>query len=129
MKRFLSQVIAATAGLWIATLFISGVVVRPYPDSNFFGISLTAQWQVFLFLGIIIGLINYFIKPLLKTINLPMEIITVGLISLATGTILIFILDLIFDELVTPLFLPLFYTSLIIWSINIFLQFILVKKK
>ena len=106
MKRFLSQVIAATAGLWIATLFISGVAVRPYPDSNFFGIALTAQWQIFLFLGIILGLINYFVKPLLKTIVLPMETITAGLFSFVIGTLLILVLDLIFDELVVPLCLP-----------------------
>mgnify|MGYP000029443854 CR=1 FL=1 len=129
MKRFLSQVISATIGLWIATLFISGVIVRPYPDSNFFGISLAAQWQIFLFLGIVIGLISYFIKPLLNTIVLPLKIITIPIFSFSIEMILIFILDLIFDELIIPFFLPLFYTSLIIWFTNIVLQFILVKKK
>ena len=129
MKRLLSQVVAATAGLWLETMFIPGVIVRAYPESIFFGIALTAQWEIFLFLGIILGLLNYFVKPLLKTITLPLEIITLGLFSLVISMFLLWILDLIFDELYFAGLLPLLYTTVIIWAINLILQFILVRER
>jgi len=129
MRRLLSQIIAATLGLWLATLFVGGVVVRAYPTSNFFGLSLTTQWEIFLVLGVVLGLLNYFLKPLLKTLALPIEIITLGLFSIVINAALIWILDMMFDELSAPFFLPLLYTTLIIWLSNIVIGFLLKKRK
>lgn len=129
MRKLLSQVIAATLGFWLATLFVPGVIIRAYPTSNFFGFSLTAQWEIFLVLGIVLGLLNYFLKPLLKTLSLPLEIITLGLFTIVINMALIWILDLMFDELSVPLFLPLLYTTLIILGLNITINSFLNKNK
>lgn len=130
MKRLLSQVVAATGGLWLATLLMpEDVAVTAYPTSNFFGLALTAQWHIFLFLGIILGLLNYFVKPLLKTLTLPLEVITLGFFSLAINMFFIWLMDLIFDELSISQLLPLLYTTVIIWAINLILQFLLLKNK
>jgi putative membrane protein len=127
MKRLLSQVVAAAAGLWLATIFVQGIIVRAYPDSNVFGFPLTARWEILLFLGVVLGLLNYFVKPLLETITLPLEIVTLGLFSFVIGGFLLWVLELIFDELTIPLYLPLLYTSLIIWGINLILQLVFIK--
>ena len=128
MKRLLSQIISAGLGLWLATMFIHGVVVSAYPGSRFFGFALTQQWQVILVLGIVLGLLNYFIRPILKTLSLPLEIITLGLFTIVINMALLWFLDLIFDELYIPLIWPLLYTTLIIWGLNIIIQAILVRK-
>jgi len=128
MRKLLFQIIAATIGLWLATLFVYGVVIRTYPTSNFFGFSLTAQWQIILVLGIVLGLLNYFLKPFLKALSLPLEIITLGLFTIAINMALIWILDMMFDELHIPLFLPLLYTTLILWGLNIIINLFLIKK-
>lgn len=127
MKKLLSQIIAAALGLWLATSFAQGVVVRAYPASNFFGFPLTAQWEIFLVLGIVLGLLNYFLKPLLKMIALPLEIITLGLFTIVINMAMLWLLDQMFDELYIPLYLPLLYTSLIIWGLNIIISFFIVK--
>lgn len=129
MKRLFSQVAAAIIGLWLATLFVSGVIITTYPTSNFFGFSLTAQWEIILVLGIVLGLLNYFLKPLLKALSLPLEIITLGLFTIVINMGLIWLLDLMFDELYVPLFLPLLYTTLIIWGLNIIFGLIIKNKK
>ena len=129
MKRLLSQIIAAAVGLWLATLFVQGVMVKAYPGSNFFGFPLTQQWEIFLLLGVVLGLLNYFLRPLLKTLALPLEIITLGLFTIVIDMALIWLLDLMFDELSVPLFLPLLYTTLIIWGLNIIISFFIVKNK
>ena len=121
MKRLLSQIIAAAIGLWLATLFVPGVVIRTYPESNFFGFPLTAQWEILLVLGVVLGLLNYFLKPLLKALSLPLEIVTLGLFVIVINIGLIWVLDKMFDELYVALWLPLLYTTLIIWILNIIL--------
>ena len=128
MKRLLSQVVSAILGLWLATLFVSGVVIRAYPTSVFFGFSLNAQWEIILVLGIVLGLLNYFLKPILKALSLPLEIISLGLFTIVINMALIWLLDLMFDELAVALFLPLLYTTLIIWASNVIIGFFLIKK-
>ena len=122
MKRLLSQIIAATLGLWLATLFVPGVVIRTYPTSNFFGFSLTAQWEIILVLGIVLGLAKLFFKTAFKNLSLPLEIITLGLFTIVINMALIWLLDIMFDELYVPFFLPLLYTTLIIWGLNIIIR-------
>jgi len=124
MKRFLINIIAAGLGLYLAALLIPDVTVSVYPDSSFFGISIKAQWQIFLILGIILGLLNYFVKPILKVLSLPLQIITLGLFGLIINLGLIYIVDLIFKELYIGLWMPLVYTALIIWGINTVLSLI-----
>jgi len=127
MRKLFSQIIAAILGLWLSSLFVHGVVIRAYPTSNFFGFALTVQWEIILILGIVLGLINYFLKPILKTLSLPLEIISLGLFTIVIDMALIWLLDMIFDELYVPLFLPLLYTTLIIWGLNIIIGFFLTK--
>jgi len=128
MRKLFSQIIAAGLGLWLATLFVPEVIIRAYPTSNFFGFTLTAQWEIFLVLGIVLGLLNYFLKPILKALSLPLEIISLGLFTIVINMALIWLLDKMFDELYVPLFLPLLYTTLIVWGLNVIISFFLVKK-
>ena len=128
MKRLLSQIIAAALGLWLATLYVSGVVIRTYPTSNFFGFSLTTQWEIIAVLGIVLGLLNYFLRPVLKTLSLPLEVLSLGLFTIVIDMGLLGLLDKMFDELYIPLWLPLLYTTLIIWGLNLVIGFFLIKK-
>lgn len=129
MKRLLSQIISAALGLWLTTLFVQGVIIRAYPKSNFFGFALTAQWEIILLLGVVLGLLNYFLKPLLKLLALPLEIVTLGLFTIVINMGLIWLLDKMFDELYIPLFLPLLYTSLIVWGLNLVVGLFLLRDK
>jgi putative membrane protein len=127
MKKLLSQIVAATLGLWLATLVAPSVIVKVHSDSNFFGAALTAQWQIFLLLGIILGLLNHFVRPALKALTLPLEIVTLGLFSLVINAAMILILDRMFAELYVPWMYPLLYTTLIIWGLNLIIQKFILK--
>jgi putative membrane protein len=125
MKRLISQIVSATLGLWIADYFIKEVSIKLYSNSNFFGISLTSQWQILLILGITLGLINFFLKPIINAITLPLRILTLGLFSIVINMGFLWIIDLMFEELSIPWFLPLFWTTFIIWIINLVISFFL----
>ena len=129
MKRLLSQMISAGLGLWIATMFIAGATVSTLPNSNFFGFAITAQWQLFILFGTILGLLNFFVKPVLNIITLPLRIITLGLFSIVTQAALIWVLDIMFPELSIPLFYPLLWTTLIIWVANLLLSKSILKEQ
>ncbi len=129
MRKLLSQIISAGLGLWLATIFVAGVRVQTYPDSMFFGFPLTAQWQLFILFGIILGLLNFFVKPLLDTITLPLRIITLGLFGFVINMALIWAIDYIFREFSAPFLYPLFWTTLIIWALNIIISKLLTEKE
>ena len=122
MKSLLSQMVSAGFGLVLATIFVAGINVQTYPASTFFGFPLTAQWQLFILFGIVLGLLNFFVKPILNVITLPLRIITLGLFSFVINMALIWVVDAIFKELSIPLLFPLLWTSLIIWGINLILS-------
>lgn len=127
MRKLLSNVVSAGLGLWLATSFIPEITITAYPNSSFFGFALTRDWEIFLVLGIILGLLNYFLRPILKALSLPLEIITLGLFTIVIDMALIWLLDLMFDELKIALFFPLLYATLLIWGLNIIIGFFLIK--
>lgn len=124
-QKLLGNIITATLGLWLTTMFVAQVSVNLYPDSNFFGFILTQQWQLFILLGATLGLINFFVKPILDTLALPLKIITLGLFGLVINMGLIWGVDRIFKEFSAPLYYPLFWTAIIIWALNIIVSGIL----
>ncbi len=129
MKKLLSQIIAGILGLWLAILFLPEVKVKILSDSSFFGIPLTNQWQIIVLVGVILGLLNFFVRPILSIITLPLRIITLGLFTLVINMVLIWSTDLIFQELTIPWFWPLFWTSSIIWGLGIILSASLKKRR
>lgn len=128
MKKVLSQIIAASLGIWIAVLFIPGIKINVLSSSNFFGVPLTLQWQIILLLGITLGLINFFVKPIISAIALPLRIITLGLFGIAINMAMIWILDFIFKEITIPWFWPLLWTTIIIWFSNIIISKLIIKE-
>src|SRR5579863_7326597 len=122
MKKLLSQIAAAILGLWLATMFVPGVVVRLYPSSNFFGFPLTSLWQVFLVLGIALGLLNYFTKIFLKTLYLPLEFIFLGALSIIAGSGFLWLFSLIFNELFISVVISILYTAIIIWLLDLLIS-------
>ncbi len=127
MKRLLSQIIAGILGLYIASFLVPGFQLVVLSDSSFFGISLTAVWELFVILGIILGLLNYFVKPILEVISLPLEIITLGLFTFVINIFLVWVVDAIFKELTIPLWLPLLYVTLIIFVLSMVFSMIFKK--
>jgi putative membrane protein len=128
MRKLISQIVSAAIGLWLAATYVSGVEMTTFANSNFFGFSLTNSWQMFAALGFVLGVLNYFIGPLIKSIALPLEIITFGLFSLVINAGFVWFLDLTFDEFSAPWPWPLIWTTLIIWALNFVIAKILIKK-
>jgi putative membrane protein len=101
LDRLILQILAGILALWLAVKFVPGVEFE-------------GKIQILLFAGLVLGLINYFIKPILKFITLPLRILTLGLFTLVINMFLIWLVDLFFKELKILGILPLFLTTIIV---------------
>ena len=106
IQTLLLHILAGIGGLWIAIRFI--------PNVEF-----TGSPQLLLIAGLVLGILNATIKPLLNLITLPIRILTLGLSTLFINLLLVWALDLLFPELELIGFLPLLQTTLIVWFVTI----------
>ncbi|MBU0547126.1 phage holin family protein [Patescibacteria group bacterium] len=119
LGKLIFKVITGALGIFLAVHFISGVSLDIVPgQSEFFGIVLTERWQLFIAVGLALGLLNIIVKPILSLVTLPLQVLTLGFFGLVINMIIIWITDVIFPELVISGITPLFWTSLIIWGVN-----------
>ena len=118
MFKLIFQIIAGILGFWLAVKFVPGV-------------ELTGSLKTLVLVGTILGLINFFIKPILKLITLPLKILTFGLFSLVINILIVWVVaDILFPtELEIQGIVPLFWTTVIIWIISFLLGLYAPKRK
>jgi len=108
LGKLLFHIISGALGLFLASKFVPGV-------------QFSGSYQMLLIIGGILGLINFFIKPILKAVSLPIRILTLGIFGLIINMALIWLVEILFPtELEISGLLPLFLTTLIIWVLNFF---------
>jgi len=121
--KLILKILAAILGIFLATKFVPGVSLKIVPGKSiYFGIELTQGWQILILVGTVLGLINLFIKPILNLISLPLKILTLGFFSLILNMGIIWFLDVFFAELQILGLKALFFTTLIIWIMNLILD-------
>jgi putative membrane protein len=123
MKKLFWQILVSILAIFLAVKFVPGVTLNVLPEKSvYFGIKFTQDWQILILIGIVLGLINFFIKPILNLITLPIRILTLGLFSLVINMAIIFFLDIIFIELDISGISSLFFTTLIVGILNLLLK-------
>ena len=108
--KLILHIIAGTGGLFVAAKIVPGV--------DFFG-----TYFMLVVVGAILGLANFFVKPILKAISLPIIILTLGLFGIIINMALIWLIaDVVFaDVLEISGIISLFWTTAIIWLLNFLL--------
>ncbi len=80
MGKFILRVIINAVSLYVAVQLLSGHILM---QNN--------QWYGYLILGLIFGLVNALIKPVLMVASCPLIIVTLGLGTLLINTLLFLI--------------------------------------
>lgn len=111
MKRFLLHLIAAFLALYLATLLIPGVYVKGGSEQFLKTLSLA---------GIVLAVINYFLKPIINLITFPLKILTFGLFGLIINIIIVWLVDILFPSLVIFGILPLLGTAFLVLITSFF---------
>ncbi len=103
---FFSNLIA----LWLAANFIPGFVV-------------SADIIRFLIAAVLFALINILIKPILTTVLSPFIFLTLGLLSLAINAGMLYLLDLLSENVTITSIESLVYATLLVSIINLLVGF------
>jgi len=106
IQSLLLHIVAGIAGLWVA--------IQLVPDVDF-----TGSAQMLLIIGLVLGILNATLKPLVNLLTFPIRILTLGLSSFVVNLLFVWVLDTAFEELDLVGFLPLIWTTIVIWAVTI----------
>ena len=112
MTKLIGQLLGGIATLRLADLYMSGI----YFDGDI---------ETLIFAGLMLGFLNFFIKPILKIITLPLRILTLGLFSFIINIAIVYFIDLAFYELIFEGLGPLIGFIILLWLVNMIFSLIL----
>ena len=122
MERLFWHIIAGILAIFLVIRVVPGVTLEVISgESIYFGIEFDQQWKLIVLVGSILGLINFFVKPILNALTIPLKILTFGLFSLILNMGLIWFLEIAFEEFEISGIIPLFFSTIIVWLVTFFL--------
>jgi len=92
------------------------------------GVQLAPGWTVWhlLLVGLVFGLLNAFVKPILVFFSLPVLLVTLGLFYLVINALILWITSLFFSVLIVKGFWPAVLGGLVItlfnWAVSLILE-------
>ncbi len=96
MKSFAIKVVVNAVAIWVATLVVPGLGVGGGAGDEWWQTALT-----FLVVGLLFGLVNAVVKPVVKLLTLPLYLLTLGLFSFVVNAFMLQITSWISEA--TPL--------------------------
>jgi putative membrane protein len=117
--RFLIRVLVSAAALAVATWAVAGIELTAASGWSKVGTLLAV--------AVIFGLINAFLKPLIKVIGCAFYVLTLGLVALVVNALLLWLTSVIAGHLNLPFhvtgFWPAFWGAIIVgvvsWLLNL----------
>jgi len=116
MRKIFLQICSGILGFWLAQEFITGV-------------SFDDRWKTLLLAGLILGLINVFIKPIVKFLTTPLRLLTFGLFGLVINMGIIWLVSYLLKGLDIRGIIPLFWTAALLWGLSTILHLFFPKKR
>lgn len=87
--NFLSRVVVNACAIWVAAWILPGVAIDGNPVVEGQTGPIPATIISYLVIGLIFGLANAFIKPLLSFVSAPITCLTLGLFSIVINAIML----------------------------------------
>ena len=120
MKILLKVVVTAVA-LWVATILVNGIEVTADSTINRVGTLLAV--------AVIVGVINAFLKPIIKMLGCAFYVLTLGLFALVVNALLLMLAGWVAEQLDLPFdvsgFWAAFWGAIIValvsWLLNLFI--------
>jgi len=107
----------------LISLFIVNLIALIVADRYIDGFAITPGYANFALAATTLTLINVFIKPILRFILSPIIFLTLGLGVIIVNALILYGLDLALNTLSVSGLIPLFYATLVISLINVFIGF------
>ena len=111
MAKLIIRILTNALAIFLAVKLVDGINLT---DEN--------NLMVLLFAGLILGLINFFVKPILKLISAPLILFTLGLFTIVINIVSLFLLDYLVDEFSVSGWTAAFWGVIVISAVNIFIN-------
>lgn len=111
MKTILRVVVTAVA-LWVATLLVNGISISS--DT-----STVRKVVTLLGVAIIFGLVNGFLKPIIKSVGCAFYVLTLGLVALIVNGVLLELVSWLSGKLSLPFHVADFWPAAVLGAIVI----------
>lgn len=82
MISFAIKVVVNAIAIWVATVLLEGVQVSG-------GGSTSSRVLTYLFIGLLFGIVNAFVKPVVKVLAFPFYILTLGLFTFVVNALML----------------------------------------
>lgn len=109
MIGFLIRILGNSIAIYAATYLVSGFIING-------GI------REFLLAGVLLGILNFAIKPVLKIISMPLIILTLGLWTIVLNALMLWTVDYTFDFVVVQDLTALVWATIIVSIVNLFVS-------
>lgn len=109
LNKLILQIASNALAIYVAAEVVPGFTL----SENSFVALLT--------MGLILGLINFFVKPLLKLLSTPIILFTFGLFTIVINIAMLFLLDYAVDALYISGFWAAFWAMIVISAVNFFI--------
>ncbi len=76
----------------------------------------------YLLAGVLLGIVNFFIKPVLKVVSMPLIMLTLGLWTIVLNALILWAVDYVFDFVLVQDLTALVWATIIIAIVNIFVS-------
>jgi len=84
MVRFILRALVAALGFWVAAHIVPGVHVT--------------GWKTILAAGLVLGVVNAFVRPIVTLLTLPVTIVTLGLFLLVVNGLMVLLVSFVVDR-------------------------------
>ncbi|HYG27183.1 MAG TPA: phage holin family protein [Caulobacteraceae bacterium] len=105
MGKFIAKIVIAAIGLWLAAWLIDGIDY--------------GQWTTLLLAGLLLGLVNAFVRPVVTLLTLPLTLVTLGLFLLVINAAMIGLVGLLLRDFTVaglwPALLAAVVTGVVSW--------------
>jgi putative membrane protein len=109
MLRFAIQIFSNALGIWAAVRLVPGI----YFNGN---------WKWLILAGAVLGFVNFFIKPIVKIISLPLIWVSLGLFTIVINVLMLNLAAKIVGALVIETWTAAFWAVIVISVINYFIS-------
>lgn len=111
LGKLIIQILTNAVAIYIAAQLVPGFGLQ----NDGFVVLLTA--------GFIFGLINFFIKPVLKLLSAPFVLLTFGLFTILINVAMLYLLDYFVDAVEISGFMAALLATIVISAVNFFIGF------
>ena len=105
MVSFIVRILGNSLALYVAAWFITGF-------------SFTGGLKEYAIAGVVLGLLNMTVKPVIKLISMPVIILTLGLFTIVINALLLWAVDYIFDFITIGDIMALVWATIVISVVN-----------